>query len=289
MAGARRILTGETITALPTAVLHSFPGHPFQVRDDDEMMDLAQSVQAHGVLVPILVRSLKSGGYEIISGHRRKRACELAEVMELPVVVRELSDDDAIIVMVDSNLQRERIFPSERAKAYKMKLEALKRQGARTDLTSRHVVGRLDAAALVGKDAGISGRQVQRYVRLAELTPELLTLVDSKKVAVSPAIELSYLNPAEQEILLDAMSAEQAVPSLSQAQRLKQASGERPLTFEAISEILSEEKKGAWDNVTLQGSKLRAYFPESYTPQQMEQTIWRLLQMWQNTNVKKVS
>lgn len=290
MTGAGRKAANNAVHSIPLSELYPFPHHPFSIRDDDEMLELTQSIQERGVLVPAIVRRRGDGGYEIISGHRRKRGCELAKVDALPAIIVDLDHDAAIIAMVDSNLQREYISPSERAKAYKMKLEAIKRQGARNDLTSRQNVGKLEAADIVGKDIGKSGRQIQRYIHLTDLIPPLLSMVDNKEIAVSPAIELSFLKPEEQSILLDVMDAEQAAPSLSQAQRLKKLSGDRLLTFQDISSVLSEEKKCTWDKVTLCSDKLRAFFPDSYTPRQMEDTIWRLLEMWQkNQNAKKAS
>ena len=235
-------------------------------------------------MVPAIVRPLADGGYELISGHRRKYACELAGLPTMPVIVRNLDDDAATIIMVDSNIQRENILPSERAKAYKMKLDAIKRQGARTDLTSRQVVGKLEgleSAELVGKEAGESGRQVQRFIRLNELTPQLQQMVDDKKIAMTPAVELSYLKPEEQTLLLDTIESEQATPSLSQAQRLKNFSQEGHLNEDSMLAIMSEEKKPEKNDLTIKADKLQKYFPKSYTPQQMEQVIIRLLDGWQ--------
>lgn len=261
--------------------LYSFKNHPFRVVDDDRMMDTAESIKEYGVLVPAIARPRAEGGYELVAGHRRKRGCELAGLSTMPVIVRNLDDDAATIIMVDSNIQRENILPSERALAYKMKLEAMKRQGARTDLTSRQVVGKLETADLVGQETGESGRQVQRIIRLTELIPPLLEMVDEKKIAFNPAVELSYLPADEQILLLNAMDSEQATPSVSQAQRLKKFSREGRLSEESMLAIMSEEKKGDLEKVTLTGDKLRKYFPSSYTPQQMEQTILKLLEQWQ--------
>ena len=234
----------EKVVEIPLTELFPFKDHPFKVIDNEEMLDTAESVKKYGVLVPAIARPRNEGGYELIAGHRRKRACELAEFETMPVIVRNLDDDAAIIIMVDSNLQRESILPSERAFAYKMKLDAIKRQGARNDLTSRPLVGKLETADIVGKEGGDSGRQVQRYIRLTHLIPEILSLVDEKKIAFNPAVELSYLKEEEQTDLLEAMEMEQATPSLSQAQRLKKFSNEGKLTLEAMSAIMSEEKKG---------------------------------------------
>jgi len=272
--------TREKIIEIPLTELHPFKDHPFKVIDNEAMFDTAESVKQYGVLVPAIARPRDEGGYELVAGHRRKRACELAELETMPVIVRNLDDDAAIIIMVDSNLQRENILPSERAFAYKMKLDAIKNQGARNDLTSRQVVGKLETADIVGKEGGDSGRQVQRYIRLTRLIPELLSMVDEKKIAFNPAVELSFLKDEEQADLLEAMDMEQATPSLSQAQRLKKFSNEGKLSLEVMSAIMSEEKKGDLDKVTLTGDKLKRYFPKSYTPKQMEETIIKLLEGW---------
>ena len=270
----------EKIVEVPLSELHAFKDHPFKVIDNEAMFDTTESVKQHGVLVPGIARPRKDGGYELVAGHRRHRASELAGLDTMPVIIRNLDDDAATIIMVDSNLQRENILPSERAFAFKMKLDALKRQGSRSDLTSRQVVGKLETADIVGKDSGDSGRQVQRYIRLTELIPELLSMVDEKKIAFNPAVELSYLKPEEQLLLIEAMDIEQATPSLSQAQRLKKFSADGKCTLEAMSAIMSEEKKGELDKVTLAGDKLKKYFPKSYTPKQMEDTIIKLLEGW---------
>ena len=272
--------TREKIIEIPLTELHPFKDHPFKVIDNEAMFDTAESVKQYGVLVPAIARPRDEGGYELVAGHRRKRACELAELETMPVIVRNLDDDAAIIIMVDSNLQRENILPSERAFAYKMKLDAIKNQGARNDLTSRQVVGKLETADIVGKEGGDSGRQVQRFIRLTHLIPELLSMVDEKKIAFNPAVELSFLKDEEQAELLEAMDMEQATPSLSQAQRLKKFSNEGKLSLEVMSAIMSEEKKGDLDKVTLTGDKLKRYFPKSYTPKQMEETIIKLLEGW---------
>ncbi len=270
----------EKIVEISLTELFPFKDHPFKVIDNEAMFDTAESVKQYGVLVPAIARPRDEGGYELVAGHRRKRACELAELETMPVIIRNLDDDEAVIIMVDSNLQRENILPSERAFAYKMKLDAVKNQGARNDLTSRQVVGKLETADLVGKESGDSGRQVQRYIRLTHLIPEILSMVDEKKIAFNPAVELSFLKNEEQTDLLDAMDMEQATPSLSQAQRLKRFSNEGKLTLEVMNAIMSEEKKGDLDKVTLTGDKLKKYFPKSYTPKQMEETIMKLLEGW---------
>ena len=276
----------ERVQEIPLDQLKPFKNHPFKVRDDQRMLDTADSIREYGVLVPAIARPDPNGGYELISGHRRKRGCEMAGLQTMPVIIRDLDDDAAVLVMVDSNIQREELLPSERAFAYKMKLEALKHQGARSDLTSRQVVGKLEMADVVGQNAGESGRQVQRYIRLTELIPELLDMVDERKLAFNPAVEVSYLKQDEQRMLLEAMDAEQTTPSLSQAQRLKKFSQEGKLTEEAMSAIMSEEKKSEMDKVTLRSDTLRRYFPKSYTPKQMAQTIIRLLDVWQKQRQK---
>jgi ParB family chromosome partitioning protein len=271
----------EKIVEIPLTELFSFKDHPFKVIDNEAMFDTVESVKQYGVLVPAIARPRDEGGYELVAGHRRKRACELAELDTMPVIVRNLDDDAAIIIMVDSNLQRENILPSERAFAFKLKLEAIKRQGARTDLTSTQVGTKLPRAdEIVAEQAGSSRNQVQRYIRLTHLIPEILSMVDEKKIAFNPAVELSFLKKEEQTDLLDAMDMEQATPSLSQAQRLKKFSNEGKLTLEVMSAIMSEEKKGDLDKVTLTGDKLKKYFPKSYTPKQMEETIMKLLEGW---------
>ena len=271
----------EKVRMIPLDELHPFAHHPFKVKDDEAMQDTVESAKAYGVLVPAIARPREEGGYELVAGHRRHRASLLAGLAEMPVIVRELDDDEATIIMVDSNLQRETLLPSERAFAYRMKLEAMKRQGARADLTSRQVVGKLETADAIGKDVGESGRQIQRFIRLTYLVPPLLDMVDEHKVAFNPAVELSYLTSEEQVALLDAMDSEQSTPSLSQAQRLKKFSQEGRLSEDVIRAILSEEKKPEVGKITLSGDKLRRYFPKSFTPQQMEQTIFRLLEQWQ--------
>ena len=276
----------ERVQEIPLDQLKPFKNHPFKVRDDQRMLDTVDSIREYGVLVPAIARPDPEGGYELISGHRRKRGCEMAGLQTMPVIIRNLDDDAAVLVMVDSNIQREELLPSERAFAYKMKLEALKHQGARSDLTSRQVVGKLEMADVVGQNAGESGRQVQRYIRLTELISELLDMVDERKLAFNPAVEVSYLKRDEQRMLLEAMDAEQTTPSLSQAQRLKKFSQEGRLTEEAMSAIMSEEKKSEMDKVTLRSDTLHKYFPKSYTPKQMEQTIIKLLDVWQKQRQK---
>jgi len=276
---ARVEASQEKVIDIPLTELHPFKNHPFKVIDDESMLETAESITKHGVLVPVIARPREDGGYELISGHRRKRASELAGKETLPCIVRNLDDDAATIIMVDSNIQRENILPSERAFAFKLKMEAIKRQGARSDLTSTQVAQKLSAEK-IGDDAGISKDQVRRFIRLTELVPELLDMVDTKKIAFNPSVELSYIMPHEQVQLLEAMDMEQATPSLSQAQRLKKYSQEGKLTFDVMTAIMSEDKKGELDKVTLTGEKLKKYFPKSYTPQQMEETIIKLLEGW---------
>lgn len=271
----------KSIKQVRLSQLFPFKQHPFKVNDDTKMQETVESIKQYGVLSPAIARPLPEGGYELVSGHRRKRACELAGLETMPVIVRELDDDAAAILVVDSNLQREGLLPSERAFAYKLKLEALRHQGERTDLTSRQVVDKLKAADRVGEDVGESARQVQRYIRLTELIPPLLDMVDERKIAFNPAYELSFLKQDEQRLLLDAMDSEQAAPSLSQAQRLKQFSQRGELTAEVMRAIMSEEKKPEIDRITITGDRLRKYFPRSYTPKQMEETIIKLLEQWQ--------
>jgi len=272
----------EKIQEIPLSELHPFRNHPFKVKDDEAMMETADSIKQYGVLVPAIARPDPEGGYELVAGHRRRRASELAEKETMPVIVRDLDDDAATIIMVDSNLQRESLLPSERAFAYKMKLEAVKHQGARTDLTSRQVGEKSQTSIQkVADQAGESQRQVQRYIRLTELIPELMDMVDEKKIALNPAYELSFLKKEEQVDLLDAMDSEQATPSLSQAQRLKKYSQEGHLTLDMMRVIMGEEKKSDLDRVTFTSDTLRKYFPKSYTPQRMQETIIKLLEAWQ--------
>ena len=272
----------EVVVRLPLTDLHTFPDHPFQVRDDEEMRETIQSVKEYGVIVPAIVRPREEGGYEIVAGHRRKYACEQAGLDTMPVLIRNLDRDAATIIMVDSNLQRENILPSERAKAYKMKLEAIKRQGARNDLTSDQV-GQKSKWSIeqVAEQAGESKSQVQRYIRLNELSPELLQMVDEKKIAFNPAYELSFLKPEEQQMLVTTIDYEQATPSLSQAQRMKKFSQAGRLNEDSMLAIMSEEKKPEKFSLTFDGDRIRKYFPKSYTPLQMENTIIKLLEAWQ--------
>ena len=271
----------EKVMEIALTELFPFKDHPFKVKDDEAMADTAESIKEYGVLVPAIARPRDEGGYELVAGHRRHKASELAGLETMPVIVRNLDDDAATIIMVDSNLQRENILPSERAFAFKLKLDAIKRQGARTDLTSSQVGTKLPRAdEIVAEHAGSSRNQVQRFIRLTELVPELLDMVDDKKIAFNPAVELSYLKPEEQTNLLEAIYMEQATPSLSQAQRLKKFSADGKCTLEAMCAIMSEEKKSEVDKVTLSSDKLRKYFPKSYTPQKMEETIFKLLETW---------
>lgn len=272
----------EQIQRLALSELHPFKDHPFRVLDDDRMMETVESVKEYGVLVPIIARPMADGGYEIVSGHRRKRACELAGLKEIPAIVRDLDDDEAVIIMVDSNLQRENILPSERAKAYQMKLEAIKHQGERRDLTSRQLVGKLEAADLIGQDTGESGRQIQRILRLNNLEPPLIDKVDAGKLAFTPAVELSYLKPEEQQWLDTALENTQQTPSLSQAQRMKRESKQGTLSEQGIMEIMTENKQTipVKGSVVLPQEKLTKYFPRSYTTEQMEKVIFKLLDYW---------
>ena len=278
----------ERVQEIPLSELHPFEGHPFKVLDDEEMQKTVESVRDFGVLTPAIARPDPDGGYEIISGHRRHRASELAGKETMPVIVREMDDDAAIILMVDANLQRETILPSERAYAYKMKLDALKHQGARTDLTSCQVGTKLRADEKVADDAGESARTVQRYIRLTELIPELLDMVDTGQIKFNPAVELSYLAHEEQKDFLEAMDYAQAAPSLSQAQRIKKLAQEGNCTLDAMCEIMNEMKKDELDKVTLKTTVLRKYFPKSYTNKQMEDKIIQLLEQWQKKREKSM-
>ena len=275
---------GEMIVNIPLDQLHPFPNHPFKVRDDDTMQETTESIKAYGVLLPAIACPHEDGGYEIISGHRRKHACELAGLETMPVIVRDMDADAATILMVDSNIQRENILPSERAAAYKMKLEAIKRQAGRppkvAENNSPQVAANFRSDDEVAKDAGVSGDTVRRYIRLTELSPELQAMVDEKKIAMTPAVEISYLKPEEQTMLLTAIDSEQATPSLSQAQRMKKLSQEGKLSDDSMLDIMMEQKKPEAYNITLSGDKLRKYFPRSYTPQRMEETIIKLLDAW---------
>ena len=274
----------EKIQEIPLSELHPFKNHPFKVKDDEAMMETADSIKQYGVLVPAIARPDPEGGYELVAGHRRHRASELAEKETMPVIVRDLDDDAATIIMVDSNLQRESLLPSERAFAYKMKLEAMKHQGERVDLTCAQVGHKSDGRKsrdILAEQVGQSKNQIQRFIRLTELIPELLDMVDEKKIALNPAYELSFLKKEEQRDLLDAMDSEQATPSLSQAQRLKKYSQEGHLTLDMMRVIMGEEKKSDLDRVTFTSDTLRKYFPKSYTPQRMQETIIKLLEAWQ--------
>lgn len=271
----------EKVTEIALTELFPFKDHPFKVKDDEAMAETAESIKEYGVLVPAIARPRDEGGYELVAGHRRHRASELAGLETMPVLVRNLDDDAATIIMVDSNLQRENILPSERAFAYKLKLDAIKRKAGRPTKENGSQVGdNLRSVNILSENAPDSARQIQRYIRLTELIPELLDMVDDKKIAFNPAVELSYLKPEEQTNLLEAMDMEQSTPSLSQAQRLKKFSVEGKCTLEAMCAIMSEEKKGELDKVTLSSDKLRKYFPKSYTPQKMEKTILKLLETW---------
>ena len=272
----------EKVQMIPLSELHPFRNHPFKVKDDEAMANTVDSVRQYGVLVPAIARPLESGGYELVSGHRRRHASELAGLTEMPVIVRDLDDDAATIIMVDSNLQRETLLPSERAFAYKMKLEAMKRQAGRPSKENVSQVGTQKRSdQIMAEQVGESRNQIQRFIRLTALIPDLLNLVDEKKVAFNPAVELSYLKTEEQVLLLDAMESEQTTPSLSQAQRLKKFSQEGKLSVDVMRAIMSEEKKPEMDKVIFTSARLRQYFPKSYTPQQMENTILRLLEQWQ--------
>ena len=268
---------------MPLSDLHPFEGHPFKVLDDELMEQTVESIKQIGVVSPLIVRPDPEGGFEILSGHRRLHAAQLAGLETVPVIVKEMDDDAAIIFMVDSNLQRENILPSERAFSYKMKLEAMKHQGERGDLTSAQVGPKSWAAQVVAEEAGDSKSQVKRFIRLTNLIPEILDMVDEKKIAFNPAVELSYLKPSEQKEFLEAMDYAQASPSLSQAQRLKKLSQEGSCTLDAMCEVMNEIKKDELDHVTIKNEVLRKYFPKSYTPKQMQDTIIRLLEKWQRS------
>ena len=268
---------------LPVSELHDFPGHPFQVRDDEEMEKLVESITQHGVLMPGLVRPRAAGGYEIVAGHRRKFASMKAGMREMPVIVRDMDDDTAVILMVDSNVQRENVLPSEKARAYKMKLDAIKRRAGRPSKeNSRQLVGNFESAEIVGQSAGDSGRQVQRYIRLNELIPELLEMVDGNEIKFNPAYELAFLRTEEQAVLYDILQAEEVTPSLSQAQRLKRASQEGRLSEQDIAAIMREEKAQTRDTgkVTLPAKEIEQFFPKSYTPEQKKKVIVKLLASW---------
>ena len=270
----------EQVQQIPIGELFPFKDHPFKVLDDESMQRTVESVEQYGVLSPLIARPRPEGGYEIISGHRRQHAAQLAGLETLPVIVRNMDDDAAVLLMVDSNLQRENILPSERAFAYKMKLEALKNQGARSDLTSVQVAPKLSTEK-IGEEVGMSKDNVKRYIRLTNLVPELLDMVDEKKIAFNPAVELSYLDEAQQRDFLEAMNDTQNAPSLSQAQRLKKLAQEGHFSYDVAFAVMGEEKKGELDKVVIKNDTLRKYFPRSYTPKQMEDTIIKLLDQWQ--------
>ena len=271
----------EQVQQIPIGELFPFKNHPFKVLDDDSMSDTVESVKQYGVLSPLIARPRPKGGYEIISGHRRQHAAELAGLETLPVIVREMSDDAAVILMVDSNLQREHILPSERAFAYKMKLDAIKNQGARSDVTSPQVASKFRSDDEVAKGQGISGDTVRRFIRLTNLIPELLDMVDNKTVSFNPAVELSYLSPEQQQEVIRAMDDTQNFPSVSQAKRIKKLAQDGTFTTETVVAIMGEEKKSELDTVTIKNDTLKKYFPRSYTPKQMEDTIIKLLEQWQ--------
>ena len=277
----------EQVQQIPIDALHPFTNHPFKVLDDEAMTRTVENIAQYGVLAPLIVRPRPEGGYEIISGHRRQYAAKLAGLDTQPVIVRQMSDDAAVILMVDSNLQREHILPSERAFAYKMKLEALKNQGARSDLTSPQVAAKFRSDDAVAKDQGISGDTVRRYIRLTNLIPELLDMVDEKKIAFNPAVELSYLDESQQRDFLEAMNDTQNAPSLSQAQRLKKLAQEGHFSYDVAFAVMGEEKKDELDKVVIKNDTLRKYFPRSYTPKQMEEKIIQLLDAWQKKQQRR--
>ena len=270
----------ENIKEVELSKLLPFPDHPFRVLEDESMREMAESIREYGVLMPLVVRPVEEGQYEIISGHRRKYACEMIGRETVPVIVRELDRDASIIMMVDSNLQRENILPSERAAAYKMKLEAIKRQGQRNDLTSVQVAPKL-STEIIGEDEGVSKDTIKRYIRLTELSLELQQMVDEKKIAMTPAVEISYLKPEEQKLLVETIESEQATPSLSQAKRMKQMSREGTLTDDTMLSVMSEQKKPEKNEIVLPYDALAKFFPKNYTPHQMERMIYKLLENWQ--------
>ena len=276
----------ERVQNISISELVPFKDHPFKVVDDEAMLRTTESIAQYGVLTPLIARPLEDGGYEIISGHRRAHAAEMAGLTEVPVLVRQMDDDAATVLMVDSNLQRENILPSERAYAYKMKLEAMKHQGSRSDLTSSQVGTKLRTDQVMAAELGESRNQIQRYIRLTNLIPELLEMVDQKQISFNPAVELSYLAPEEQEVFMQAMDEVQASPSLSQAQRLKKLAQEGDFTMDAAREIMNEVKKGDLERVTFRNEQLRKYFPRSYTTQQMQDTIIKLLDQWQKKKAR---
>ena len=278
----------EQVQQIPIGELFPFKNHPFKVLDDEAMTRTVESIAQYGVLAPLIARPRPDGdGYEIISGHRRQYAAKLAGLDTLPVIVRQMSDDAAVILMVDSNLQREHILPSERALAYKMKLEAIKNQGARSDLTSAQVGRKLEAADIVGQEAGDSRNQVRRFIRLTNLIPELLDMVDEKKISFNPAVELSYLDESQQRDFLEAMEDTQNAPSLSQAQQLKKMAQQGEFSYEKAFDVMGQEKRSEKDTVTIKNETLRKYFPRSYTPKQMEEKIIQLLDAWQKKQQRR--
>ena len=286
MSNSKETSNTESIINIPIDKLKDFADHPFSVRDDDAMQQTVESIREYGVLVPAIARPLEDGTYELIAGHRRKHACEVAGIKTMPVIVRDVDRNTATIIMVDSNLQRENILPSERAKAYKMKLDAIKRQGARHDLTSTQLAQKLSVEK-VAEEAGTSKDQIRRYIRLTELDPELQKMVDEGKIGMTPAVEISYLKPDEQKLLIETIDSEQATPSLSQAQRMKRLSQEGKLNDDAMLGIMMEQKKPETWDLKLPMDKIRKYFPRSYTPQRMEETIIKLLEVWMKQQKKK--
>lgn len=287
---AKDAQTTEQILNLPVEQIRPFDNHPFQVNDDDELMQQTiDSIMQVGVLNPVIVRPMEDGGYQMVSGHRRLRACELAGIATIPAIARELNDYEAVHLMVDSNIQRENILPSERAKAYRMKMDALKHQGKAAEQTSSQIGTKLRTDEQIAREVGSSRNQVQRFIRLTELLPELLDMVDRKEIAFSPAVELSYLKEEEQRLFLEAMDYSQATPSLSQAQRIKKLSQQGACTQDAMFSIMSEEKKSDMDKLTIKQDVLRKYFPKSYTPLQMQQTIIQLLEQWQKRRQRENS
>lgn len=277
--------TNEVVKQISLKDILPFPNHPFEVRDDDAMKETVQSVKDYGVIMPVIVRPSEEGGYELISGHRRMRACELAGIDTIPAIVRDVDRDTAIIMMVDSNLQRENILPSERAKAYKMKLDAIKRQGQRNDLTSTQIAQKLSVEK-VAEEAGTSKDNVRRYIRLNELSPQLQKLVDEQKMGLTPAVEISYLKPEEQALLVETIESEQATPSLSQAKRMRELSKLGKLNDDRMLDIMMEQKKPMSNNIVLPADKVNQYFPKSYTNEQKVTTIFRLLDVWQKHKQK---
>ncbi|MCH4020721.1 MAG: ParB/RepB/Spo0J family partition protein [Erysipelotrichaceae bacterium] len=287
---AKDAQTAEQILNLPVEKIRPFDNHPFRVNDDDELMQQTiDSIMQVGVLNPVIVRPMEDGGYQMVSGHRRLRACELAGIATIPAIARELNDYEAVHLMVDSNIQRENILPSERAKAYRMKMDALKHQGKAAKQTSSQIGTKLRTDEQIAREVGSSRNQVQRFIRLTELLPELLDMVDRKEIAFSPAVELSYLKEEEQRLFLEAMDYSQATPSLSQAQRIKKLSQQGACTQDALFSIMSEEKKSDMDKLTIKQDVLRKYFPKSYTPLQMQQTIIKLLEQWQKRRQRENS